>query len=62
MGKRTTGSATLDFILTNKDEIIEGMESDHVMLGFTIMQARIPEQSQTHVLDFKRANFNKLGG
>lgn len=28
-------------------------ESDHAILGFTLMQVRVTEQSQTSALDFK---------
>ncbi|XP_058028993.1 uncharacterized protein LOC131193128 [Ahaetulla prasina] len=65
--KATRGSAILDLILTNRDEMIEGVEatgtlgaSDHAILEFDIKQIQVVEQSQTRVLDFKRANFNKL--
>lgn len=65
--KGTKESAILSFILTNRNEVVQGAEvvailrkSDHVMLAFTIMQARITKQSQISMLDFKRDYFNKL--
>ena len=45
-------------MLTNMEEIVEGVEivgtlgeSDHVILEFTIMQARVTVPSETNVLD-----------
>lgn len=35
-------------------------ESDHIILEFSIMQAKATEHSQIGVSDFKRAYFNKL--
>lgn len=50
--KVTKESAILGFILTNRNEVVQGAEvvailreSDHVMLAFTIMQARIRKQT-----------------
>lgn len=52
---------------TNRNEMVKGVdvigtlgESNHIIQGFTIIQARVIEQSQNSVLDFKRAEFNKL--
>jgi hypothetical protein len=59
--------AILDLILTNRDEMIDNVEatgtlggSDHAILEFNILEAQAIEYTQTRVLDFKRANFNKL--
>lgn len=44
-------STILGFTLTNRNEVVQGAyvailrESDHVMLAFTIMQARITKQT-----------------
>uniref|UniRef100_A0A2D4ES36 Reverse transcriptase domain-containing protein n=1 Tax=Micrurus corallinus TaxID=54390 RepID=A0A2D4ES36_MICCO len=35
-------------------------ESDHVILEFNITQTQATEHNDTRVLDFKRADFNKL--
>lgn len=36
------------------------VESDHVILELNMMLAQVTEQSQTIVLNFKKAVFNKL--
>lgn len=36
------------------------VESGHVILEFNISQAQVTEQSQISILDFKRADSNKL--
>ena len=63
----TRGSAILDLILTNRDELVDKVavsgtlgESDHVILEFLILTEAKAECSQTRTLDFRKANFNKL--
>lgn len=57
--KRTRGVAILDLILTNTEEMIEGIEvsknfgeKEHVILELNIMQTQAVEHKQTSVLDF----------
>uniref|UniRef100_A0A803T8Q3 Reverse transcriptase domain-containing protein n=1 Tax=Anolis carolinensis TaxID=28377 RepID=A0A803T8Q3_ANOCA len=63
----TRGSATLDLILTNVEDLINTVEvvgslgaSDHVLLQFAIQRNAETKTSQTRILDFKRADFQKM--
>ena len=63
----TRGSAILDLILTNKEDLVNGMrvvgslgQSDHVLLEFEILRKGEIKYSQTHILDFTRADFSRL--
>lgn len=63
----TRGSAILDLILTNNDDLISGVDvvgslgaSDHALLEFVIQRKGQAKSSQTRILDFRRADFGKF--
>lgn len=65
--KKTRGSAILDLILTNKEEMVEEVRvagtlgcSDHAIIEFYITKGGRPEKTQTSRLDFRRADFDGL--
>lgn len=65
--KGSRGSTIVDLILTNRGEMVEGVnivgtlgQNDHVILEFITMETQVTEQSQTSALDFNRVDFSKL--
>ena len=59
VGEATRGSAILDLVLTNSDDLVSGVEvagslggSDHALLEFIIQQKGATKHIKTHVLDF----------
>ncbi|KAF7243602.1 Protein ROOT HAIR DEFECTIVE 3 [Varanus komodoensis] len=62
----TKESAILDSILTNRDGLVDKItmgtlgESDHAILEFSIIKETKVNCSQTHTLDFKKADFHEL--
>ena len=63
----TRGSAILDLILTNKENLVNEVRemgnlgwSDHVLLKFEILRKGEVKHSQTRILDIKRADVSKL--
>ena len=61
----TRGSAILNLILTNRDDLIDKVtiretlgESDHVILEFLILRESKADCSHTCTVDFSKADFN----
>uniref|UniRef100_A0A670IGU3 Reverse transcriptase domain-containing protein n=1 Tax=Podarcis muralis TaxID=64176 RepID=A0A670IGU3_PODMU len=66
-GEATRGTAILDLVLTNVDDLVSGVEvegslgtSDHALLKFTIQRKGAAKHTRTQFLDFKKADFIKL--
>ncbi|XP_060136500.1 uncharacterized protein LOC132592834 [Zootoca vivipara] len=67
VGEATRGSAILDLVLTNSDDLVSGVEvagslggSDHALLEFIIQRKGAAKHTKTQILDFKKADFRKL--
>uniref|UniRef100_A0A670I6Y3 Reverse transcriptase domain-containing protein n=1 Tax=Podarcis muralis TaxID=64176 RepID=A0A670I6Y3_PODMU len=67
VGEATRGTAILDLVLTNVDDLVSGVEvegslgaSDHALLKFTIQRKGAAKHTRTQFLDFKKADFIKL--
>ncbi|CAI5785062.1 Hypothetical predicted protein [Podarcis lilfordi] len=67
VGEATRGTAILDLVLTNVDDLVSGVEvegslgaSDHALLKFTIQWKGAAKHTRTQFLDFKKADFIKL--
>ena len=63
----TRGVAILDLILTNRDDLVEGVAvrgtlrgSDRVLLQFWISEETKAECTHTYTLHFRKPNFKKL--
>ena len=60
----TRGGAPLDLLFTNREGLVEDVivgsclgQSDHEVVGFSILGEARKETSKTAVLDFRRADF-----
>ncbi|XP_060133197.1 uncharacterized protein LOC132592449 [Zootoca vivipara] len=67
VGEATRGSAILDRVLTNSDDLVSGVEvagslggSDHALLEFIIQRKGATKHTKTQILDFKKTDFRKL--
>lgn len=67
MERETKVSGTLDLIFIKREESVHQVKvvdtlggSDHVVLGFTILQKGNTVCSQSYGMDFRKSNSNKL--
>uniref|UniRef100_A0A670J7Z7 Reverse transcriptase domain-containing protein n=1 Tax=Podarcis muralis TaxID=64176 RepID=A0A670J7Z7_PODMU len=67
VGEATRGTAILDLVLTNVDDLVSGVEvegslgaSDHALLKFTMQRKGAAKHTRTQFFDFKKADFIKL--
>ncbi|XP_060139070.1 uncharacterized protein LOC132593239 [Zootoca vivipara] len=67
VGEATRGSAILDLVLTNSDDLVSGVDvagslggSDHALLEFIVQRKGATKHTKTQILDFKKADFRKL--
>ncbi|XP_073518171.1 uncharacterized protein [Phyllobates terribilis] len=67
VGEKTRGSATLDLILINREEMVEEVKvagtlggSDHAIIEFWITRGGRHVKTQTSRLDFRKADFKRL--
>ncbi|XP_075779238.1 uncharacterized protein LOC142827520 [Pelodiscus sinensis] len=65
--KATRGEAVLDLVLTNREELVENLkvedsigDSDHEIIEFMILRKGRRETSTIEVMDFRKADFDKL--